>query len=202
MKLIVITAEALIDGEAMALNLLLEAGLGVLHLRKPFVMQRDVESLIRQIDEIYHPRIVLHDYYELTGRYDLKGVHLNRRNPDFFTGNKHLSVSRSCHSLDEVRILAGCDYVFLSPVFDSISKAGYKRKFMPEQLSRAKEEGVINRQVVALGGITKERIAVVRRYGFGGVAVLGVLWESFVKDGDMEDLLKRFNELNIECEKE
>lgn len=204
MKLIVITTETLINREAVAFNLLFEAGLGVLHLRKPFASQSEVENLVKQVDRAYHSQIVLHDHYELVKSFDLKGIHLNRRNPvlpAFLSGKKPLSVSRSCHSLDELVASGSCDYVFLSPIFDSISKAGYKQEFTPEKLSRAKDDGIINDRVVALGGITKEQIPVVRQYGFGGVAVLGTLWCGFVNNGNTEELLKRFDELNFECKR-
>lgn len=204
MKLIVITTETFFEGEAVALNRLFEAGLDTLHLRKPFALRSDMEHILRQVDCVYHPRVVLHDHYELTEWFDLKGIHLNRRNPvlpAFLCGKKSLSVSRSCHSLEDVVASDSCDYVFLSPVFDSISKTGYTRGFTPEQLQRAKADGMINDRVVALGGIERERIAAIRPYGFGGVAVLGALWREFAKQEDMADLLKRFDELNMECKK-
>lgn len=68
-----------------------------------------------------------------------------------------------------------CDYLFLSPIFDSISKAGYRSAFSHEQLQRAADEGVIDRKVIALGGVTPERIPYLHSLGFGGVAMLGAL---------------------------
>ena len=41
----------------------------------------------------------------------------------YFKGKSDLSISISCHSLDDIFInSSGIDYFFLSPVFDSISK--------------------------------------------------------------------------------
>lgn len=68
-----------------------------------------------------------------------------------------------------------CDYVFLSPIFDSISKQGYKAAFTPEQIEAA--QGIIDQQVVALGGMSLERVPLVRGMGFGGAAFLGDVWQ-------------------------
>ena len=69
------------------------------------------------------------------------------------------------------------DYCFLSPIFDSLSKKGYSAAFPAETLRRAGSEGIIDRHVYALGGITPERLPQLQEWGFGGAAMLGYLWE-------------------------
>ena len=193
MKLIVITTETFFEGEAEAINLLFENGLETLHLRKPAASLHETAVFIKQIRQDYHDRIVVHDHYDLTKMFDLKGIHLNRRNQEtcynrYCKGDSQkqikLSISRSCHSLEEVQESRFCDYVFLSPIFDSISKVVYKQGFTPEQLNEACERKIIDERVIALGGITKENIPIARSYGFGGVAVLGALWGGFVGGND------------------
>ncbi|MDR3251888.1 MAG: thiamine phosphate synthase [Tannerella sp.] len=200
MKLIAITTEALFDGEPEALNMLFDDGLESLHLRKPSASKDETECLIRRIDERFRNRIVVHDHYSLAGQYGLKGIHLNKRN-ELFTVHCSLftAISRSCHTLDEVSACRDLEYVFLSPIFDSISKAGYRKRFERELLVGAGREGTIDAKVIALGGITKERIPEVRSYGFGGVAVIGALWNAFPKDGDLNGLSVRFKELRNKC---
>jgi thiamine-phosphate pyrophosphorylase len=203
MELIVITAERFFDREPEAIHLLFENGLERLHLRKPSASFGETKRFIEQIDSSFRPKIILHDYYELANLFHVKGIHLNNRNHSgrpFSYCTQGLTVSRSCHSFEEV--ITGSeetDYVFLSPVFDSISKAGYKQGFTPEQLYDARNKGVINERVFALGGITAERIPAVRVYGFGGVAVLGSLWAGLAVDGNTGGLLDRYNELKIKC---
>ena len=47
-----------------------------------------------------------------------------RHHPPF--RNKGFTVSTSTHNIDEVKQSQNyCDYVFVSPIFDSISKSGY-----------------------------------------------------------------------------
>lgn len=74
-------------------------------------------------------------------------------------------LSKSCHSVDEARaaILAGCDWVFLSPIFAPISKPlDLRRPLGPELLAGC----------VALGGITLDRLGVCRANGARGVATM------------------------------
>ena len=201
MKLIVITSEEFPHGESMAINRMFEDGLEILHLRKPHSSIDAVERLIKQIDASFHQHIVVHDHFSLVEMFDLRGVHLNMRNTA--TPQKEgFSVSRSCHSFEDIVSFRAYDYVFLSPVFDSISKIGYSCRFTPEQLYDAKNEGIINEKVMALGGVTPEKIPLVRQYGFGGAVVLGTLWNDFLKIGDTDDLIRRFKELKIKCEEE
>lgn len=199
MKLIVITTESLFDGEVMALNRLFAEGMDTLHLRKPASEEREVETILDKINPIFHSRIVLHDHFQLTGKYDLKGIHLNRRNSTPLVGRR-LSISKSCHSISELAHAEQYNYVFLSPLFDSISKQGYSKAFTAEELTEATQNGFINTNVYALGGINIQRIAEVAHYNFGGVVVLGALWADFEQTKDMKALVKRFRRLQNECD--
>jgi thiamine-phosphate pyrophosphorylase len=77
--------------------------------------------------------------------------------------------------------------VTLSPVFDSISKGGYKAGFPEEILIGAADKGFIDNKVVALGGISSSNIQSVKKLGFGGVAVLGTVWNrATLEDAIME----------------
>ena len=103
------------------------------------------------------------------------GVHLNRRNAAVPAGFRGL-VSRSCHTLDEIAAHPACDYLFLSPLFDSISKSGYRAAFTDGELRDAAARGLLGERVVALGGIRPELLPRVRELGFGGAALLGAVW--------------------------
>ena len=67
------------------------------------------------------------------------------------------------------------DYVFLSPVFNSISKQGYEAAFTDEQLDAAARSGLLDHRVMALGGIMPECAPQLRRWHFGGGAMLGCI---------------------------
>ena len=101
MKLITITQPAFFEGEAEAITSLFDAGLEILHLRKPGASYEDMEQLLNRLPPEYLKRIVTHEHFQLASFRNLKGIHLNGRNPTApagFTGH----ISRSCHSLEEV----------------------------------------------------------------------------------------------------
>lgn len=223
MRLIVITTETFFDGEADAVNLLFENRLDTLHLRKPHASLQETKDFLFRIKSCFRARIVIHDHYQLMNIFSIKGIHLNRRSKDNLkhapnTNDSKIimskvnsprygrgqeggcSLSRSCHSLEEITASSYCDYVFLSPIFDSISKAGYIQAFTHQHLHEAKSASIINENVIALGGVTTENIPIARAFGFGGVAVLGALWDSFADNRNVSELLKRFNELKIKCD--
>ena len=174
---IIITKPIFFDGEAERISgLLSQENIGFLHIRKPGSAPENVEKLLVDIPRSMHDRLVLHDHFGLAIRYGLHGIHLNSRCPSPPDGWKG-SVSRSCHTLEEVRMWKErCDYVSLSPVFDSVSKQGYRSAFTEEDIRRAVDDGVIDDKVYALGGVTFARLAAVEAMGFGGAMILGDAW--------------------------
>lgn len=177
MKFIVITSPDFLPGEASLVEELFRHGVDTLHLRKPSASEADCARLIESIPSEWRGRIVVHDHHSLCQRYGLQGIHLNSRNPSAPEGFRPATVSASCHSLAEAaRRKADCDYVFLSPVFDSISKRGYRSAYQPQELRQAAEAGVIDHRVVALGGVSLDTIDQLRQWRFGGAAFLGDVW--------------------------
>lgn len=182
MKTIVITSPVPVKDEATVCNLLFDHGLELLHLRKPGGNREAYETFIRKIRCCYRKRIVIHDHYSLAEKYRLRGIHLKSGQGIHYSDYPDCRVSISCHSVEEIRHLPfRPEYCFLSPVFDSISKPGYRSRFadMPDLSG-------IPFPVIALGGITPEKTALCREAGFQGVAVLGYIWE------EPQEALSRF----------
>ena len=197
MKLIVITRPTYFVEEDKIITALFDEGLEILHLRKPDTPPVYAERLLTLIPEKYRKRIVVHGHFYLKEEYGLKGIHLNGRNPEIPENYSGL-LSTSCHSLQELEEKKpSFDYVFLSPIFDSISKEGYRSQYTPEQIREAVSEGIIDRRVVALGGVDADRIQEVKDYGFGGAAVLGDLWNKFNPESDYNycELIDHFRRL-------
>ena len=171
MRLIAVTRPDFYAEEPLQIVSLLKNGFEKVHVRKPESRVEDMTKLLDEIPMEYREKLVLHDHHELAETYGVKGVHLNQRNPlppADFKG----SLSASCHSLEEIpSALEHCDYVFLSPIFDSISKAGYQAKFTVEELEKADLTNVF-----ALGGVTFDKIPELRKLGFTGAALHGALW--------------------------
>ena len=188
MEWIVITSPGFLQGEADVIGRLFNHGLDRLHLRKPGADIGECRRLLDGISRDWLPRIVVHDNFGLCREYGLGGVHLNGRNP-MAPPNHEGSVSRSCHSLEEISRYKGeCDYLTLSPIFNSISKQGYMAAFGPGQLAAARDSGLIDSRVIALGGVTLENIPRVKELGFGGVAILGDVWQRMA-DGSVDEYL-------------
>ena len=162
MRILVITGEAFRPSEAEEIRLLLDEGAERVHLRKPQAAEESMRRLIESLPQRLYPRLTLHDH--LNSR--------SRRVPDGFRG----VVSCSCHTLEELALHPEADYCFLSPIFDSISKSGYRAAFTLQQLRRAATEGLLTRRVVALGGIRPEHLPDLHACGFGGAALSGFIW--------------------------
>ena len=194
MHSIVITEPQFTDNEATTIVQLLRWGVDLVHLRKPESSADELRKLVEAIPTAYHNHLVLHDHFDLAAHFTLHGLHLNRRN-SVLPPNHKGTVSQSCHTLDEEKVCkTKCNYVFLSPVFNSISKLGYTSAFTPKALSEAKKQGLIDQKVVALGGITAANIDKTKYYGFGGVALLGDIW-SRTADKNFEEYVRKIVEI-------
>lgn len=197
MKLIVLSTPDFYIEEDKIITDLFEEGLDTLHLRKPESEPVLSERLLSLIPEQYHNRIMVHHHFYLKEEYDLMGIHLNRRSPnvpDGYRGKK----SRSCYSLEELAAAKGnFDYLCLDNVFDSISNRNKHRELSNEQLKAAARKGLIDRKVMAMGGVTLDNIHEIQDMGFGGAIVCGDLWGKFDIHGarDYKNLLKHFRAL-------
>ena len=174
---IAITLPDAISGEVATIRRLLADGFDIVHLRKPNATIDYCRQLLAELSDAERSRIVVHDYYTLYRDFALRGVHLNRNIaslPSEYCGSR----TRSCHSFEEVvRYKEEVDYLFLSPIFDSISKAGYRSAFSHDELHRAAVEGIIDSRVIALGGVTPDKISYLEALGFGGVAMSGAVYK-------------------------
>lgn len=194
MKLIVLSTPSFYVEEDKIITDLFEEGLDTLHLRKPETEPVLSERLLSLIPEQYHNRIMVHNHFYLKEEYNLMGIHLNRRNPNLpqdYKGKK----SRSCYSLEELAKARGnFDYCCLDNVFNSISNPIKKNTLSKEEIIAAAHQGLIDRKVMAMGGVTLENIPEVQEMGFGGAIVCGDLWNKFNIHGgrDYKDLLKHF----------
>lgn len=186
---IAITPEQPVDDEASKITSLLSAGDWRIHLRHPGASRREISDIIGKVDPRLHSRIVLHGHFDLINDFNIGGLHLNRRCPVAPAGFRG-RVSCSCHSIEELLGLPdSIAYATLSPVFDSISKAGYTARLSDADLRRLDDCRVA---VVALGGVTPEHLESVRCYNFAGYAVLGFLhWEA--SETEFLNQAKRFS---------
>ena len=193
---ILITLPRILKNEAETLAALCGAGVSVIHIRKPEASEPEIEELLKTLQALGADmsRLTIHYNEPLARKYGLGGVHL--RIEELLAGaGEGLRRSCSAHGWTEAeRAATDADYVFLSPLFDSISKPGYHSAIDPaeaaERLRRRKG------RIVALGGIRPANIARVRRIGFDGAAVLGAAWSADEKAVNTERTLKNYHILN------
>lgn len=202
MKLILMTTPYFFVEEHQILNALFDEGLDILHFRKPNTEPVYSERLLTLIPECYRKRIVVHDFFYLKNEYKLKGIHLNHRNPELPPKYKG-HISCSCHTPEEVMLhKKKCDYVFLSPIFDSISKEDYSSTFTKADLQVLARQKVIDRKVMALGGVDLENMATIKALGFGGAVILGDIWNRFsiYSTENFKELIAHFRRLRKAAE--
>lgn len=200
-KLIVITTPAFFSNEGKIITRLFEEGLLCLHFRKPGCSSVQLMQMLSEIPSKYYHQIVLHDCFDIALEQQkkgqpVKGIHLNKRNtsiPEGFVG----SISCSCHSLEEIEENKKRDYVFLSPIFDSISKEGYGRRYTLSVLENASKEGLINEKVIALGGMDIQTIPLICNINFGGVAVLGAVWGQNPSIEKADAIMERYKQIQL-----
>lgn len=172
MRKIAITLPWCYEGEAEDItHLLVREGFWRVHIRKPDASAAQTADLIERIPCELYPLLTLHDHHELALEYNLGGVHLNMRNPEAPQGWKGM-VSRSLHSLEQIAV-GDFDYAFLSPIYPSISKPGYKGNFSHDDLRNS-----VNKRIFALGGVTPDKFTELEAFGFGGAAMLGSVWRA------------------------
>lgn len=177
-RLIAVTLPGLFAGEAELIELMLGQGIDRVHVRKPGAGPLEVRELLGAVAPGLRPRLSVHGFHDLAVEFGT-GIHLNGAAPHAPAGFGGV-LSRSCHSVGE--LAPDVDYSFLSPIFNSISKPGYESAFNLAGLR-------VDSRTIALGGVTPERFALLRRSGFGGAAMLGYLWADLNK----ETIIKRID---------
>ena len=170
-KVLAITPPAIFADEPRRIAELLSRDIWRVHLRHPEASREELSAILRVLPSDYRCRISLHSHFSLIEEFPEIGQHLNHRCPT--PAGAPGCLSRSCHSLAELAQCEGSDYVTLSPIYDSISKPGYRSQFVIDQRLRQALHG---HRVMALGGVTPDKFAQLRSEGFAGAAMLGYLW--------------------------
>lgn len=174
-RLIGFTPENSVKDEVERIIELLKGNIDYFHIRKPKFNEDETRSYILSFPLALRQKLTIHYFPKLALEYDLGGIHLNSRNPELKDEYLGKRISYSCHSLEEVKEKKEfCDYVFLSPIYNSISKEGYNSGFDLMELKKSKE---IDEKVFALGGINEDKFEELKEIGFGGAGLLGSIWK-------------------------
>lgn len=179
--LIVLSDSDFRSGETAIVNQLFLAGLDLFHIRKYGASTESLLDWVNQISMEYRSKLVLHHDHEWGRSIGIHRFHFSERDrnnwkEESWKGVKDDEIySTSIHSVEAYNELPEhFSYAFLSPVFDSISKEGYKAVKFDMEKRMDKKTGLI-----ALGGIQAYNVKQVSEMGFDGAALLGAIWNSF-----------------------
>ena len=202
MKIVVISSSRVYDEEPKIVCTLFENGLNTFHLRKPKFSTKELKNFILQIPKEYHHKIIIHSHHNLALKFYLKGIHLTKshqrnkiktwlmlrilkiKRPGLLITT---SYSKLSSLFEEDKRL---DYVFLSPIFDSLSSK-YQSGFTEQRLKTMMTK--TTHKVVARGGIEISSIQKVNEIGFTGMALYSALWKK-------QDPIEEFNRVMQKCQ--
>ena len=194
-NLIVITPETNHPQEEQILHALVRAHGITIHVRKPYFTELEYRSYLSGYASILS-HMVLHEQHSLAKEFSVKGIHLkeaDRKSAKEIEKDVKV-ISTSFHTIEDIKNNSReFEYIFYSPVFKSISKENYGTNTTEEQLASTLLElkKQTNIPIIGLGGINEENIAVVKKCGFDGAAVLGAVWESNNPLSSFDNIISR-----------
>jgi thiamine-phosphate pyrophosphorylase len=149
-----------------------------IHLREKDLGGRELLSLARALGEVCRARgqaLLVNDRIDVALAAGADGVHLPASGVAAADARRLLPaealVGVSCHSAADVARArdGGASYAFLSPIFDTPSKREYGP---PAGLDAIRAAASLGLPIVALGGVTPERVPAVVAAGAAGVAAI------------------------------
>jgi thiamine-phosphate pyrophosphorylase len=141
----------------------------------------ETTAMALKLSKKYDAYVYVNSHPEIVSKMEAHGLHL----PWGWSVSKSreivgvdVPIGVSTHSLEEAvkAYLDGADYITLSPIYESISKPGYRQGLGLHELRKVAE--TIHIPVIALGGIDPGRAWSCLSHGARGVAVMGAVIQS------------------------
>jgi thiamine-phosphate pyrophosphorylase len=175
MRIVVISPEGSDPREVPALGGMLAAGLERYQVRKPSWGAGELEDWLLALPAAWRGALILHQHHELVPVLGLGGRHDRDADPASAGAE-----SRSCHDLASLRRAMGSyPQVLFGPIFPSISKPGHGPA---PDFPWLELKGILAGprpgpcRVLAVGGVTAERLGRCLEAGFDGAALKGAVW--------------------------
>jgi len=159
------------------------AGIDVIQLREPELAAADLLMLAASIVDLTRgsaTQLVVNDRYDVAVTSGAHGVHLRSNSPlprdiraDAAAG---FLIGRSIHTIAEVGDSDGADYLIAGTVWPTASKPDAHPTIGLSGLREIVRATAI--PVLAIGGVTVGRAALVRDQGAAGVAAIGLFTAS------------------------
>jgi thiamine-phosphate pyrophosphorylase len=170
--------------EINAIHQLFKEGLELFHVRKPEFSAAEMKLFLSKIEMEFRSKLVLHQFYHLAEEFGIHRIHFTEKMRVETSEEslkkwkqKGFTLSTSIHKMADFEKLSDVfDYAFFGPVFESISKPNYASDIDFEK--ELKQRNNNKTALIALGGITSDKIKTALEYGFDDVALLGIIWNS------------------------
>jgi thiamine-phosphate pyrophosphorylase len=160
----------------------LHGGVDAVQLRERDLPASEVLDLARQLCPLcrrYGARLLINDRIDVALAVQADGVHLPVNSFAPADARRLLGpaaiIGVSTHTLAEARaaVAGGADFILFGPVFDTPSKRPFGSPVgLPALADTVREVGI---PVLAIGGVTADRVAALRRCGAQGIAVVSAL---------------------------
>ena len=180
----------------------LRAGVDLVQIREKDLTGRELMALVEEaLGATRRPgrgdtAVVVNDRVDVALAAGAAGVHLGAHSMPAQVVRRFAPrpfvIGVSCHSLGEAMAAesGGADYLVLGPVFETPSKLGYGPPLGLEKLRNITSR--IRIPVLALGGITVDRIRPCLEAGASGIAGIRIFQ-------DCESVQERVRELRAQC---
>ncbi|WP_035669692.1 thiamine phosphate synthase [Flavobacterium sp. 83] len=182
--MIVISNPTFIKNEISTIHDLFENGMELFHVRKPDFSTAEMKAFLSEIKSDHRRNLVLHSHHQLAEAIGINRIHFTEKMRTETSEErlkkwkeKKFTLSTSLHKMVDFEKLSDVfDYAFFGPVFESISKPNYISNLDFKKELEQRKNNITT--LIALGGITSERIKTALGYGFDDVALLGIIWNS------------------------
>jgi len=174
-----------------------EAGIDRIQIREKDLGGRALLRLVRQAMAVVEGKratLLVNERLDVALSASAHGVHLGREGMPAEVARRiagdELVIGTSAHSMEEALEAQdrGADYLFIGPVFPTPSKAAFG-----EPLGVPKLEAILRRIKIpayAIGGITPERLTILRSLPLTGVAMIS----AFVRAPSVADLIEQIHQ--------
>ena len=180
----------------------LDAGCNWIQMRFKNQNGKDTFTLaeaVKPLCEKYSSTFIINDDIHLAREIDADGVHLGLTDTKidearFFLGNSKI-IGGTANTFEDIQnhVISSCDYIGLGPFCFTNTKqklspilglAGY------HEILQKLKINAINVPIYAIGGITLRDVSPLMETGIFGIAVSGIITESFEK----QKLIQQLNE--------